>query len=331
MSQQAAPVNRLPPAGALAIMHSLKLALDAWQEVPEGTIHTIPVRIDACDVLVSFRRSQWVNLFEPNGFDRIVRAIRVESPRLPGERATAPETDLPKGLRELAQQLTDPDFGPNPYQGLSAFTEKEADRFFGREQLTEDLWKVFRSLHNPHLGERSALRLLPILGPSGSGKSSVARAGLIPELARQPLPGLQSPRVAVIESPGTKPVEPLALALARIATNDPSPVAKMGEFTEELGKLNRQGAYDGLRRIAGTLPAIATSRLIILIDQFEEITRCATMTTNVTSSWATCSMRLPTPRRSSRSSSPFAATSSVTLSAIQLSIEPLLAQWSSLS
>jgi hypothetical protein len=56
----------------------MKLALDAWQEVPEGTIHTIPVRIDACDVPASFRRYQWVNLFDPDGFDRIVRAIRAE-------------------------------------------------------------------------------------------------------------------------------------------------------------------------------------------------------------------------------------------------------------
>ena len=131
-------------------------------------------------------------LFEPNGFDRIVRAIRVESPRLPGEPPSAPETDLPKGLREPAQQPTDPDFGPNPYQGLSAFTEKEADRFFGREQLTQDLWKVFRSLHNPHLGERSALRLLPILGPSGCGEMIGSPCGIdprarAPALARAPV------------------------------------------------------------------------------------------------------------------------------------------------
>src|SRR5687768_15998441 len=72
------------------VQREMKLALDAWQEVPEGTIHTIPVRIDACDVPESFRRYQWVNLFEPNGFDRIVRAIRVESHRTPSERATKP-------------------------------------------------------------------------------------------------------------------------------------------------------------------------------------------------------------------------------------------------
>jgi hypothetical protein len=55
----------------------MKRALDAWQELPEGTIHTIPVRLDACEVPEQFRRYQWANLFEPNGFDRIVRAIHV--------------------------------------------------------------------------------------------------------------------------------------------------------------------------------------------------------------------------------------------------------------
>jgi hypothetical protein len=56
----------------------MKLALDTWQELPEGTIHTIPVRLDDCDVPEDFRRYHWANLFEPNGFDRVVRAIRAE-------------------------------------------------------------------------------------------------------------------------------------------------------------------------------------------------------------------------------------------------------------
>ena len=57
------------------VQREMKMALDAWQESPEGTIHTIPVRLDDCDVPESFRRYHYTNLFEPNGFDRIVRAI----------------------------------------------------------------------------------------------------------------------------------------------------------------------------------------------------------------------------------------------------------------
>jgi len=172
--------------------------------------------------------------------------------------------------RPLEPEPVAPAIGPNPYQGLSAFTEKDADRFFGREKLTRHLWAVFRDLHEPEPGKPRLLRLLPILGPSGSGKSSVARAGLIPELAHRPLPGLQTPRVAVL-TPGAHPLEALAGILARVATKDATPVAKTREF---VGELRTQGAheeFDGLRRIAEALPDIARSPLIVLVDQFEEI------------------------------------------------------------
>ena len=160
--------------------------------------------------------------------------------------------------------------GPNPYVGLSAFQEKDADRFFGREKLTAELWEKLRALHETKPGTPPPPRLLPIYGPSGSGKSSLARAGLIPELARRPLPALAAPRVAVI-TPGAHPLEALAGILARIATNDPTPVAKTREFAEELRRASNDGQHDGLRRIADALPEIATSRLIVFIDQFEEV------------------------------------------------------------
>src|SRR4029450_10524087 len=56
----------------------MKLALDALQELPEGTIHTIPIRLDDCDVPDQFQRYHWANLFDPNWFDHIVNAIGVE-------------------------------------------------------------------------------------------------------------------------------------------------------------------------------------------------------------------------------------------------------------
>ena len=56
----------------------MKLALDALQELPEGTIHTIPVRLDACEVPDAFRHYHYANLFDTTGFDRVVRAIRAE-------------------------------------------------------------------------------------------------------------------------------------------------------------------------------------------------------------------------------------------------------------
>ncbi len=161
------------------------------------------------------------------------------------------------------------DIGPNPYMGLLAFQETDADRFFGRKQQTARLWERLRDLHS-HVSGKRPTRLLPVLGPSGSGKSSLVRAGLIAELARRPLPGMRRARVAVM-APGAHPVEALAAVLARIATNDRTPVAKTTEFEAALKQRNDDGECDGLRRIADALPDIAGSPLIVLVDQFEEI------------------------------------------------------------
>jgi WD40 repeat protein len=156
--------------------------------------------------------------------------------------------------------------GVNPYKGLLAFQETDGDRFFGRDLQIKELWDKFRSLHE----DEAQTRLLTIYGPSGSGKSSLARAGLIPELARRPLPGRERARVAVLV-PSSHPLESLATVLARIVTNDSSPVAKIREFATELAQANAEGIYDGLRRIANALPEIEISPLIVLVDQLEEV------------------------------------------------------------
>ena len=154
--------------------------------------------------------------------------------------------------------------GANPYKGLLSFREADSADFFGRSQEIQDLWEQFRKL------QTAAIRLLPIYGPSGSGKSSLARAGLIPELGRHPLPGRDKARVAVLV-PGTQPLQALATVLARIATNDLIPVQKTREFAAELGIVTKAGEYDGLQRIASALPEIGTIPLIVLVDQFEEV------------------------------------------------------------
>ncbi len=66
-----------------------------------------------------------------------------------------------------------------PYMGLAAFKESDAEFFFGRSREVERLLDALK--REP--------RFLPVLGPSGSGKSSVVQAGLIPELRRGGLPG----------------------------------------------------------------------------------------------------------------------------------------------
>ena len=158
------------------------------------------------------------------------------------------------------------ELGENPYQGLKAFREMDGDRFFGRDTQIKKLWSRFQELHS----DRTTIRVLAIYGPSGSGKSSLARAGLIPALGKQPLPGQDQGRVVVL-TPGTHPLEALATVLARIATDDLTPVTKTKEFNTELLQPNTQQEFDGLRRITDSFPEIAHSPLIVLVDQFEEL------------------------------------------------------------
>jgi WD40 repeat protein len=154
--------------------------------------------------------------------------------------------------------------GPNPYKGLLAFHEADSANFFGRSQDIQNLWERFRDLQN------ADVRLLPVYGPSGSGKSSLVRAGLIPKLGKHPLPGRDRARVAVLV-PSEHPLEALATILARVATDDPTPAEKAAEFERVLRQVSEGGAYEGLRRIASMLPEIATLPLIVVVDQFEEV------------------------------------------------------------
>jgi WD domain, G-beta repeat len=110
--------------------------------------------------------------------------------------------------------------------------------------------------------------MLPILGPSGSGKSSLARAGLVPEIARHTLPTLLAPRVVVL-TPTAHPLEALAQILARLATDDPAPISKAAEFEGEL-RLSTEGRFEGLRRLARYVPEIDRRKLVVVVDQFEE-------------------------------------------------------------
>ena len=171
--------------------------------------------------------------------------------------------------KTIASQTTHSQIGnldSNPYQGLLPFQETNADQYFGRDQQITQLWEKLRDLAEAS----NTTKILPIYGPSGSGKSSLARAGLLPRLAQKPLPGFAKLQVAVF-LPSSHPLESLAMILAKAITQDLAPIAKTQEFKQELQKTDKQGEYDGLRRIASALPDVADAPLLILVDQFEEI------------------------------------------------------------
>ncbi|MDX1614304.1 MAG: protein kinase, partial [Candidatus Promineifilaceae bacterium] len=137
----------------------------------------------------------------------------------------------------------------NPFKGLRPFETVDARDFFGREDFIQAL--LFRLT----AGER----FLAIIGPSGSGKSSLVQAGLIPALARGEIPGSERWFMAQL-SPGTRPLDELEVALFRMAADQAS-------------NLRRQLERDanGLLRAADLILPKDGSELILIIDQFEEL------------------------------------------------------------
>ena len=153
------------------------------------------------------------------------------------------------GTRSVREPLAQ---SRNPYKGLRAFLEADAGDFFGREVVTERLVQ--------RLAESGAgSRFLAVVGPSGSGKSSIVRAGLVPALRRGALPG--SDRWFVVDVlPGSHPLRELESALLGVAVEPPPSLMEHLE-RDELGLV---------RSIQRVLPD-PDAELVIVLDQFEEV------------------------------------------------------------
>lgn len=141
----------------------------------------------------------------------------------------------------------------NPYKGLRAFQEVDTADFFGRAALIEQLL-------NRMSEDGDSARFLVVVGPSGSGKSSVVNAGLIPALRKGALKSSPTPFVAEM-LPGTHPLEELEAALLRVSIN-PLP-GLLDQLRED-----RRGLVRAAKRI---LPPDINVELFLIIDQFEEI------------------------------------------------------------
>ena len=76
---------------------------------------------------------------------------------------------------------------PNPYRGLEPFTELDADDFFGRTELTDRVIdRIDQRLEASRSDIGPAPRLIAVVGASGSGKTSLLRAGVMPRLVARP-------------------------------------------------------------------------------------------------------------------------------------------------
>jgi WD40 repeat protein/serine/threonine protein kinase len=166
---------------------------------------------------------------------------------------TPVDTALPSGAVDLDALKRDTTQLTNPYKGLRAFQEYDAQDFFGRSALVDQLLNRLRE-------PLPDARLLVVIGPSGSGKSSVVKAGLLPALRRGRLPGSQHWFIADM-FPSRQPFEKLAAALERVGTQQPEQLLK------ELSA-DKHGLAHILPRI---LSADPQTELLLLIDQFEEV------------------------------------------------------------
>lgn len=164
-------------------------------------------------------------------------------------------------LLELAANVRredSPASGLCPYKGLNYFEEVDADLFVGREALTEKLVeRIFSTLGN--LEEREP-RFLAVVGASGSGKSSLLRAGLVPALRWDKKSAEW--HIHTI-TPTAHPLESLAIGL----TEDQETVSVAADLMDNMAQDPRSLHLFASRRLA----ADKNNFLLLVIDQFEEL------------------------------------------------------------
>jgi len=140
-----------------------------------------------------------------------------------------------------------------PYPGLAAFQERDAARFFGRSR---DIGRVVSRLEqNP---------LVAVVGPSGVGKSSLVRAGVLPTLKAH------ENWECLVTRPGRNPLDALAAVLLQAST---ASGVTTGDPLEKVA-LMRQQLIDSPGKFGEVLRGRCTtkgSRLLLFVDQFEEL------------------------------------------------------------
>lgn len=170
-------------------------------------------------------------------------------------------TRLLKGLRRAGFDPTDAfawDSLRPPYPGLEPFAPEDAAVFFGREREIDRLLALLQ----PTL-QRSSGRFVAIVGPSGSGKSSLLHAGLLPRLQRLEQRWLLIPAIV----PGARPTDALAHGLARsLGAHDCERSAAEVKASLEHGAPALVELAHELARLSGNRPSV-----LVVVDQAEEL------------------------------------------------------------
>ena len=139
----------------------------------------------------------------------------------------------------------------NPYRGLYAFREEDTGFYFGREDTVQELIEAV-----------DKQPFVAVMGASGSGKSSIMFAGLVPQLRKT------DAWLIVDFKPRSQPFEQLALALVPLLYTDKLEQAKkLTRFAKDL-----ESGEIGLAQIVQLIQqAYPDKRLLLLTDQFEEL------------------------------------------------------------
>jgi WD40 repeat protein/DNA-binding SARP family transcriptional activator len=138
-----------------------------------------------------------------------------------------------------------------PYKGLARFEPADRELFFGRERLVAEL---VTHLVGPGL--------LGVVGPSGGGKSSLVRAGLLPALADGVLPG-SAEWTRVLMRPGEHPLGELTRAAQRAGSQGTGATGAGGEGGDAVDR--------PIRALTDGDTGDGRGRLVLVVDQFEEV------------------------------------------------------------
>ncbi|HLF88811.1 MAG TPA: trypsin-like peptidase domain-containing protein, partial [Anaerolineales bacterium] len=184
---------------------------------------------------------------------------------------------LAEKIEQIISPASDaPAPGEPPFKGLRYFDVQDAPLFFGRETLTTEL--VQRISPSPWQGEGrgeggNAGNYLAIVGASGSGKSSLARAGLIPALLAE-----HPDWVTRVITPTAHPLKELAVTLTNPSEGDLAVLQRQDAFSKDPRSLDiaasrflKQQTASGSGGVDLRSPPHLLPHLLLVVDQFEEL------------------------------------------------------------
>ncbi|MGE0500717.1 MAG: hypothetical protein AB7I79_03550 [Rhizobiaceae bacterium] len=152
-----------------------------------------------------------------------------------------------------------------PFPGLRPFGPQDRAFFFGRSAQYFALYRLL-----------NLSRFLAVVGNSGSGKSSLVRAGLLPLLAEESMESSGRRWEWVEMRPGDAPLDSLAATLSRLARAI-SPDDDPGMAATRDARIERQlrGSSHGVAKAVSEMQGAAARTVVLLVDQFEELFRFA--------------------------------------------------------